>query len=491
MKYLFTFLSLLASTISYCQVGINTSTPHPSAALDIQSGTDSKGLLVPRMTSTERNAIVNPAEGLLVYDTTLRAFYFYLAADSKWVPVANGNAARSNYKLIKSAADLSGELAAGGGNSYLLQTNTFYEVNGTINLAFPINLNDAYITGLDAEEDILVSTGVIFRSSKGGSIKNLTLRGAKAFEITGPGMTTNSSLLIQNAIIDGMTTSVGSISGLGLVFSNIIEYTNNKNGIMYTNIGNLLLNNQAWFGNNQGTYETFTGNFGLIEKVSGFSTVNGSAIGMDVSTAGLAVGTGILQGTVYSGTTSNPAGYVKRYATAYSGFNFSNAWTVNAPGLPRESDDEATGDINLSAVVGEGITTSFSGTGSNSRTKVQGTTTSNSLFRFTKTGENRITYQGNKPRYFQVSGSLSYQSSGSGSGTEPTIIVYIAKNGTVIEETKVYGRGSSGFFTSAGILALPVVGTISLKNGDYIEVWAERFSGTNNIQVISLNLTAR
>lgn len=491
MKYLFTFLSLLASTISYCQIGINTSTPHPSAALDIQSGTDSKGLLVPRMTSTERNAIVNPAEGLLVYDTTLRAFYFYLAADSKWVPVANGSTTRSNYKLIKSAADLSAELAAGGGNSYLLQTNTFYEINGTINLAFPIDLNNAYISGLDSEEDVLVRTGgVIFQGNKGGSIKNLTLRGGKAFEIAGPGINTSSSLFIQNTIIDGMTDSVGSISNFGLFFSNIIEYLNNNNGITYSEIGSLLLNNQGWFGSNKGTYEKFTGNFGLIEKVSGFSTVNGSAIGMDVSTAGLTVGTGILQGTVYSGTTSNPAGYVKRYATAYSGFNFSNVWTVNAPGLPRESDDEATGDINLSAAVGSGITTSFSGTGSNSRTKVQGTTTSNSLFRFTKTGDNRITYQGNKPRYFQVSGSLSYQSL-SESGTEPTIIVYIAKNGAVIEETKVYGRGSSGFFTNAGILALPVIGTISLKNGDYIEVWAERFSGTNNIQVISLNLTAR
>ncbi len=488
MKYLFTFLSLLAFTLSYSQVGINTSTPHPSAALDIQSGTDSKGLLVPRMTSTERSAIVNPAEGLLVYDTTLRAFYFYLAADSKWVPVANGTTTRSNYKLIKSAADLSAELAAGGGNSYQLQTNTFYEVNGTINLAFPINLNDAYIAGLDAEEDILVSTGVIFRSSKGGNIKNLTLRGAKAFEITGPGMSTNSSLLIQNTIIDGMTTSVGSISGLGLVFSNIIEYINNKNGITYTNIGNLLLNNQAWFGNNQGTYETFTGNFGLIEKVSGFSTVNGSAIGMDVSTSGLTVGTGILQGTVYSGTTSNPAGYVKGYATAYEGFNFSNAWTVNAPGLPRESDDEATGDINFSTSVGSTATTTFTGTGELSRKKINGPTTSTNLFRFKRDSNNRLTYEGNKARYFQITGSLSYQSSGS---SEPTVVFYIAKNGTVIEQTKVFSRGSNGYFINNGILASPIVGTILLQTGDYVEIWAERYYGDNNINVVSLNVTVQ
>ncbi len=56
-------------------LGINTNTPHPSAALDI---TDTqRGLLIPRMTATQRNSISNPAEGLMVYQTNETSGFWY------------------------------------------------------------------------------------------------------------------------------------------------------------------------------------------------------------------------------------------------------------------------------------------------------------------------------------------------------------------------------------------------------------------------------
>jgi hypothetical protein len=48
-------------------VGIGTNSPHSSALLDINS--TSRGFLPPRMTTAQMNAIVNPAEGLIVYNT--------------------------------------------------------------------------------------------------------------------------------------------------------------------------------------------------------------------------------------------------------------------------------------------------------------------------------------------------------------------------------------------------------------------------------------
>lgn len=470
---------LLSANI-YSQVGIGTLTPNASAMLDVESTT--KGLLTPRMTSAERTAISNPANGLLVYDTTENAFYFYKSAT--WTKL--DSKVRNNYKLIKSAADLSAELTAGGGSSYKLTSNTFYEINGTITLAAPIDLNNAYIAGLDANEDVLsFMGGTVFKGSTGGSIKNVTLLGSKAFEITGPGIATTSSLLVQNTIIDGMTTSVGSIDGLGLFFGNIIQYLNNANGITYSNINNLLLNNQAWFGNNSGTYEKLTGTFGLIEKVSGFSAVNGSVVAAFDVSSNPTVTTGIIQGTVFTGSPSTS--YVKGYTSgSYTGYSFTVDWTVDAPGIPREGDAEATGDINLDAAVGSGATTSFTGTGSGTRKKIAGNTTSNNLFRFTRDGNNKITYRGKKTRYFQVAGSVSYQGS-----DDMTIILYIAKNNNVILETKVYGRATTGFFTNAGILALPIIGTVEMKTGDSIEIWAERYSGSGNMQTVSLNLIAR
>lgn len=68
------------STISLAQnnVGIGTTTPDPSSALDIES--IDKGILVPRMTSTQRTAIAAPAEALLVYDTDVDCFYYFVTA---------------------------------------------------------------------------------------------------------------------------------------------------------------------------------------------------------------------------------------------------------------------------------------------------------------------------------------------------------------------------------------------------------------------------
>lgn len=56
-------------------VGIGTFTPSSSALLDISS--TSKGMLTPRMTTVQRNAIVSPAKGLLVYDTDLNGLYHF------------------------------------------------------------------------------------------------------------------------------------------------------------------------------------------------------------------------------------------------------------------------------------------------------------------------------------------------------------------------------------------------------------------------------
>ena len=61
------FLLLFASASAIAQVGINTSTPDASAALDVESTTG--GLLPPRMSSAQRELISNPADGLIVYQT--------------------------------------------------------------------------------------------------------------------------------------------------------------------------------------------------------------------------------------------------------------------------------------------------------------------------------------------------------------------------------------------------------------------------------------
>ena len=65
---------LFCATMSYSQVGIGTTTPDASSALDITS--NSSGILIPRLTSAQRDAIANPANGLLIFNTDSDEFQF-------------------------------------------------------------------------------------------------------------------------------------------------------------------------------------------------------------------------------------------------------------------------------------------------------------------------------------------------------------------------------------------------------------------------------
>jgi hypothetical protein len=68
MKHFFTLLAaVLITATTYAQIGINNENPDASAALDITSTTG--GLLPPRMTTTQRDAI-SAAKGLVLFNTT-------------------------------------------------------------------------------------------------------------------------------------------------------------------------------------------------------------------------------------------------------------------------------------------------------------------------------------------------------------------------------------------------------------------------------------
>ena len=66
-------------------VGIGTSSPSASAILDAQSTT--KGVRMPNMTTTQKNAISTPAAGLMVFDTTLSKLCVYTG--SAWQTITS------------------------------------------------------------------------------------------------------------------------------------------------------------------------------------------------------------------------------------------------------------------------------------------------------------------------------------------------------------------------------------------------------------------
>lgn len=75
IKHLLAALLLIITVCAQAQVGIGTAIPAATAQLDVSSTT--KGFLPPRMDSTQRNAIISPATGLTIYNTTLKSVEVY------------------------------------------------------------------------------------------------------------------------------------------------------------------------------------------------------------------------------------------------------------------------------------------------------------------------------------------------------------------------------------------------------------------------------
>lgn len=75
--YFFSLIIMVATCASAQSVAINTdgSSPDTSSMLDVSS--TSQGILLPRMTSTERESVSSPATGLLIYDLTESILYYY------------------------------------------------------------------------------------------------------------------------------------------------------------------------------------------------------------------------------------------------------------------------------------------------------------------------------------------------------------------------------------------------------------------------------
>lgn len=96
-------------------VGINTTTPHPSSELDVTS--TNKGFLAPRMTQAQRNAIASPATGLLIYQTDVNPG-FYTFNGTVWTSMNNPEG------LFKGDASLISYRNTGNfGKDFLVNTN--------------------------------------------------------------------------------------------------------------------------------------------------------------------------------------------------------------------------------------------------------------------------------------------------------------------------------------------------------------------------------
>jgi hypothetical protein len=117
---LFLFICQYAHSQS---IGIGSNNPpHPSAALDVNSTT--KGFLVPRMTTAQRNAIATPSIGLQVFDTTTNSFWYFNGTAWTNVYVGNFSLPFSSTGSVPAPNSLFSIINTGGGRAIYGKSNT-------------------------------------------------------------------------------------------------------------------------------------------------------------------------------------------------------------------------------------------------------------------------------------------------------------------------------------------------------------------------------
>lgn len=88
LKNITAIVALMATLQLSAQVGIGETEFNPDTSALVEIKSSSKGILIPRLTTTQRKAIANPAEGLILFDLDyITLFYFdksYSSGSDGW-----------------------------------------------------------------------------------------------------------------------------------------------------------------------------------------------------------------------------------------------------------------------------------------------------------------------------------------------------------------------------------------------------------------------
>jgi hypothetical protein len=93
---LITAIISFTAIVNAQNVAVNTTgnTADASAMLDVSS--DTKGFLPPRMTTIQRTGIPSPANGLMVFDTDTKSYWYYAAG---WQEVSIGGGGAFHFLI--------------------------------------------------------------------------------------------------------------------------------------------------------------------------------------------------------------------------------------------------------------------------------------------------------------------------------------------------------------------------------------------------------
>jgi hypothetical protein len=231
MKQFLTIIFLFVAGFVNAQVGVGTDNADASAILDITS--NNRGLLPPRMTTLQRDAIASPAVGLLIFNTTSNCLNIYTGAvwnelcgtTTQGLATINTTPISTNGTLIatKEASSVSSVYSYTGGNSlpYVAQS---VQSTGVAGLTVTL------------EAGILASSGSLTYVIKGtpnsGGIASFALNfGGQSFTLTRTvfaigaitlldcAVSTTTGTLASGAAASGVSSSISYAGGNAGVYS--------------------------------------------------------------------------------------------------------------------------------------------------------------------------------------------------------------------------------------------------------------------------------
>lgn len=241
------------------QVAINTdgSAPNASAMLHVKSTT--KGVIISSMTSTQRDNISSPANGLLVYDTNTKSFWYFKSGGAGWTEIGTGLDYPIN-DVENDASNLYTLTNDGDGSSFVGVNNTttssISAVRGEVSSTAPGGFSSA-VRGLNAGTGGL---GIGMWGSQAGS-------GWGVY-----GVTPNGLGVYGNSSASGTGVYANSNSGTGLTATStngipaniaIFNNANNNNALVLSTLGNGDVVDVSTTGNGIGVLSSASNNHGV------------------------------------------------------------------------------------------------------------------------------------------------------------------------------------------------------------------------------------
>jgi hypothetical protein len=198
------------------QVGVGTTTPDPSAQLHIESTT--KGLLIPRVTST--SAVTSPATGLMVYQTGGSPGFYYnsgTAIAPVWLRISDANTATSGT----AGGDLTGSfpnptIANNSVTAAKIADNTIANAEIATNAAIAyskLDLNNS-ITNQDMTPNAITTSKI--------SNGQITTTKMSDSAITGLKLATNAVgnvHIANNTLLPAKLSTTGATTGQALTYN--------------------------------------------------------------------------------------------------------------------------------------------------------------------------------------------------------------------------------------------------------------------------------